>query len=317
MLFAMIFPGQGSLNVLKRFKHLKLNNLKVVKDTFEEASEITKLNLWNSFLKKEQFCFRNKNYSSYQQIVILTTSVAIYRTWITITGIHPTIIAGHSLGEYSALVCCNILRFSEAVKIIHVREKIISFLSKKTKGSMLTIIGLKLEKIKKIIILNFNNTVISIACINSKKNIVVSGKIKHITQMQLLCKKYGAKFTKILSVDFAAHSYLMKPAAKYLYKLIRNVKFHHPIYPLVNNTSIKCETSSIFIKKSLIQQLYKPVRWIEIMKYIFSKKINFFLEMSCSSILTQINKDMNGITSISLHKISNFLKAFKTLSKKL
>ncbi|CAL4043232.1 Malonyl CoA-acyl carrier protein transacylase [Buchnera aphidicola (Anoecia corni)] len=315
MLFAMIFPGQGSLNVFNSFKHLNSTNLKIAKDTFEEASEIIKLNLWNIFSKKKYFYIRNKNYS-YKQIVILTTSVAIYRIWITITGINPTIMAGHSLGEYSALVCSNTLNFAKAVEIIHSREKIMDFACKNFKASMLTIIGLKLENIKKLIVLNFNNPVISIACINSKKNIVVSGKMKYIKKMQLLCKEHGATFTKMLPVNTAAHSYLMKPAAKYLYKLIKKVKFYDPICPIVNNTSIKCETSSIFIKKSLIQQLYKPVRWIEIIQFIFSKKINFFLEIGASSILTQINKDIYGTTNISLYKMSNFLKAFKILSKK-
>ncbi|QCI19398.1 ACP S-malonyltransferase [Buchnera aphidicola] len=310
MLFAMIFPGQGSLNVHNTFKCLNSSSLKIVKNTFEEASEIIKLNLWDIF-----FYSKNKNHS-YIQIVILTISVAIYRMWMTITGIKPTIMAGHSLGEYSALVCCNILSFSEAVKIIHAREKIMTFACKNFEGSMLTIKGLKLENIKKLIILNFPNPAISIACINSRTNIVVSGKIKYIKKMQLLCEKYGAKFTKILPIHIAAHSYLMKPAAKRLYKLIKKVKFHNPVCPIVNNTSIKCETSSIFIKKSLIQQLYKPVRWIEVMQYIFSKKIKLFLEIGSSSILTHLNKDINGITSISLYKMSNFLKAFKILSKK-
>jgi len=315
MLFAMIFPGQDSINVFNRFKYLNSSNFKIIKDTFEEASDIIKLNLWNIFFKKNYLYQKNKSYS-YTQIVTLTISVAIYRTWMTIIGINPTIMAGHSLGEYSALVCCNILQFSEAVKIVYSREKIMTFACKNFKSSMLTIIGLKLENIKKLIILNFTSPVISIACINSKKNIVVSGKIKYIRKMQLLCKKYGAKFTKILPINTAAHSYLMKPAAKHLYKLIKKVKFNIPIYPIVNNTSIKCETSSIFIKKSLIQQLYQPVRWIEIIQYIFSKKIKFFLEIGFSSILTKINKDINDITGLSLYKMSNFLKAFKILSKK-
>jgi len=176
MKFAMIFPGQGAF-LNSRIINENFKYSSVIKDTFDEASECVKLNLWKELENKKNLLNFN-NLNKYIQSIHVAASVSIYRLWMKKIGMAPIAVAGHSLGEYSALVCSDVLKFSDAIKIVHKREKLMLDCVSKNSGCMLLIIGLTLSNIKKIISYNFKREIISIACVNTDNNIVVSGKKK-------------------------------------------------------------------------------------------------------------------------------------------
>ncbi|CAL4322908.1 Malonyl CoA-acyl carrier protein transacylase [Buchnera aphidicola (Eriosoma grossulariae)] len=310
MTFAMIFPGQGSHN-FDLLKKISLYN-SIIKKTFDEASYYINFNLWKLIQKKNLDIM---NYNKYIQAIILTTSVSIYRLWKKKIKINPNIVAGHSLGEYSALVCAKCIHFCDGLKIVMIRNQLMKDAMIRKPGRMIAIIGLKINIIKNICYKFSKQEIVSIACINSELEVVISGNKKSVQLAGEECKKYGAKAIFKLSMHIASHCQLMKSAAIKLLDVIKKIIFHKPLFPIINNIAVKCETSGEKIKIALIKQLYQPVFWKQTIEYIISKKIPLILEIGISNVLTNLNKNLINILSISLSNQNNFLKAKKYLKK--
>ncbi|AHG61515.1 Fabd [Buchnera aphidicola str. G002 (Myzus persicae)] len=310
-LFAMLFPGQGSQYVGMLSSFFKKNN-NIFKYTFDEASHYVNHNLLKLIKEGPKI---KLNESSYSQVAILTSSVSIYRFWKNQNGKSPSLISGHSLGEYSALVCSNAIKFSDALKIVFLRGKIMQKTAMNHPSLMQAIIDIDKKKVEKACLIASKKKVVSLASINSNNQIVISGDKSAVYEAGLHCKKFGAKCILNLNINTPAHSQLMKPAAEKLKKILQLTTIYSPKIPVINNVDVKYENNSKNIKNALTRQIYSTVRWKEIIDLIQNKKIFIMLEVGPSQILTNLNKKNKKIISLSTNNLKNFLEAFQKINK--
>ncbi|QCI18887.1 ACP S-malonyltransferase [Buchnera aphidicola] len=309
-LFAMLFPGQGVqyINMLSSY----LKKEKLFQNTFKEASEYIGYNLLK-LIKEGPLKILNN--SQYTQPIILTSSIAIYRFWKQCNGKNPSLMSGHSLGEYSALVCSNSLEFSDALKIVHMRGKHMQKIALNQSCLVKAIIGLDQNIVRKIC-QKYTSKTVSVASINSDNQIIISGSQLDVYQASLDCKKNGAKFIFDINLNIPIHSYLMQPVAKKIESILKNIKIKQPKIPVINNVDVKCEKNSNKIKNALIKQIYKTVRWKEIIDFIQEKNIFIMLEIGPNKILTNLNKKNINLVSLNTSNKKYFLEAFKKINLK-
>ncbi|QCI19910.1 MAG: ACP S-malonyltransferase [Buchnera aphidicola (Brevicoryne brassicae)] len=309
--FAMLFPGQGSqyIGMLSSFFY---KNDNIIKQTFKEASHYIKYDLLKLITEgpKEKL-----NQNKYTQAAILTSSVSIYRLWNSKNGISPLLMSGHSLGEYSALVCSNAMKFSDALKIVFLRGKLMEKTSINRPALMNAIIGIDKKIVQTACAIYSKKQVVSLASINSHDQIVISGDKNAVYKTSLKCKKFGAKNIFNLNINIAAHSELMKPICEKLNKILKVTVIRPPKIPIINNVDVKFENTGKKIKNALIRQIYSTVRWQEIINLIELKKIFMILEVGPNKILTNLNKKNKNFISFSTNNLKNFLIAFKKINK--
>ncbi|HET9678842.1 MAG TPA: acyltransferase domain-containing protein [Buchnera sp. (in: enterobacteria)] len=188
----------------------------------------------------------------------------------------PNIAAGHSLGEYSALVCSNSISLKDGLKTVIQRNKLMQESAKNNPGSMMAIIGMKKKIIKKICKNFFKNEFAAISSINSDTEIVVSGNKKKLHKIEKICKLLGAKAVFHLSINIPSHCILMKNASKKFSKFLKNIFFKKPDFPIINNVDVKYEKSNKKIKTALIRQLVEPINWKKSINFILKKKKLFY-----------------------------------------
>jgi len=224
-------------------------------------------------------------------------------------------MSGHSLGEYSALVCSDAIKFHDALKIVHLRSILMqkNFINQPT--LVQAIIGLDRIEIENICT-QYLPSIVSIASINSENQIIISGDKSAVHQVGLKCKKKGAKHILKLNINIPIHSHLMKPIAKKIEYALKTIKINQPKIPVINNVYVTCEKNEKKIKKILVKQLYSTVRWKEIIDLIKSKKIFTMLEIGPNKILTNLMKKNKKITLLNTNNLKNFLIAFKKINEK-
>lgn len=308
---AIIFPGQssqhiGMLSALS--KHFKL-----IEETFCEVSEILGYDLWQL---AQCGPIDKLNSTSYSQPIILTASVAIWRVWKKQGGQIPNIMAGHSLGEYSALVCSNSIDLLSAAKLVRIRGILMQEVSPNGYGSMSVIIGLSADIISELCKIvessSSKSYIVSPACFNSVGNVVIAGHREAVHQVNLLCKKAGAKYTFLLPISVPSHCALMKSMISKFQKELSKIIVCTPDIPVINNTDVHIEKEPKAICNALIRQLYTPVRWCEIIQNLINKKIEIFLEIGPGEILTKLLRNTaDNILSISVNNPDSLLKAMK------
>ncbi|WWO98631.1 MAG: ACP S-malonyltransferase [Candidatus Dasytiphilus stammeri] len=308
--FVMMFPGQGSqsigmlINIAKFFP--------IIKQTFYEASEVLNYDLWKLTKRPS---IKELNYANKRQPVLLTSSVSIFRLWKQLGGPIPTMLVGHSLGEYSALVCSGTIPFSEAISLVQVREKMMHEIALKDKGAMLIIIGLNQDKIFHICKDSARGQIVTPANFNSPKQIVISGHKEAVMRAGLACKKSGAKVLP-LPINIASHCELLKPMAMDFAKELEEITIKVPQIPTLNNVDVKCESSPAKIRSALIRQLYSPVRWIECVEYIKKSGINIAIEVGPGKVLMGLTKRINSdLTIINLENNNNLSSIIKKLKR--
>ncbi|MCW5196605.1 ACP S-malonyltransferase [Buchnera aphidicola (Pemphigus obesinymphae)] len=305
-MFSIIFPGQGIK--IKGILTSSLCQHPIIKKTFEESSCALGYDLFELIKNDPK---KKLNQSEFLQPAILSISVAIYRLWRYKKGPIPFIMAGNSLGEYSALVCSNVITLHDAIKLVEFRGKLMQRSVNNIPVAMSAIIGLNKEKIIDICKIHGKNEIVEPSNFNSLNHIVISGHKEAVEKASIACKKYGAKYILPLSVNIASHCQLMQPAKKKLMHILNNIKFNKPTCPIINNIDVKCESSKKKICIALLKQLTKPVRWHESIEYMVKKGVSLILEAGPNSTLTNINKRNFFLEAISLHNKTNFLKALK------
>lgn len=306
----MLFPGQGVqyINMLSCF----FKKEKLFQNTFNEASEYIGCNLIKLI---QEGPLKKINNSTYTQPIILTASIAIYKFWKKCNGKNPSFMSGHSVGEYSALVCANALKFSDALRILSLRGKYMQKVTLNRSYLVKAIIGLNKNIIKKICKKYTSNTV-SIASINSDNQIIISGDNIHVHQASVDCKKKGARCILDVNLNIPVHSDFMKPVAKKIQHILKNIEIKKPKIPVINNVDVKCEQNSKNIKKALIKQVYKTVRWKEIIDFIQSKNIFTMLEIGPNKILTNLNKKNINLIALNTSNNKYFFQALKVINYK-
>ena len=283
--FAMVFPGQGSQTV-GMLKDLA-DNYPIVKSTFAEASEVLGYDLW-ALIQTGPAEELNKTWQT--QPALLASSVAIYRVWQSENGPEPDFMAGHSLGEYSALVCAGVVDFKDAIKLVELRGKLMQEAVPNGTGAMYAIIGLDNDSIRLACEQAAQGQVVAPVNFNSPGQVVIAGNKEAVERAGALCKEAGAKRALPLAVSVPSHCALMKPAADKLASTLNSITFNAPKFAVINNVDVKVESAADNIKAALIAQLYSPVRWTETVEEMANQGVTLLVEMGPGKVLTGLTK---------------------------
>lgn len=294
--FAFIFPGQGSQSIgmlAELAEHYPL-----IQETFAQSSQVLNFDLWELCQKGP---IEALNQTENTQPALLTASVALWRLWQQQRGIKPLYMAGHSLGEYSALVCAGAMDFLIAVRLVAERGRLMQLAVPPGKGAMCAIAGLENSKLIELCELAAEGQVLAPANYNAIGQTVVAGESDAVNRLLVKAKQAGAKLAKLLPVSVPSHCALMKPAAEHLAETLKTIHVSAPQIPVVNNVDVVVEHDPIAIKKALVKQLYSPVRWVETIQYLAQQKIDEFIECGPGKVLAGLNKRITTIPCLSIH----------------
>lgn len=289
MTFAIAFPGQGSQSVGMLAEMAA--EFPTVKATFAEASEVLGYDLFELVMNgpAEEL---NKTWQT--QPALLTSSVALWRVWQELGGATPEIMAGHSLGEYSALVCAGALNFQDAVKLVELRGKAMQEAVPEGVGAMSAIIGLDNDTIAANCVQAAEGQIVSPVNFNSPGQVVIAGHKEAVERANALMKASGAKRALPLPVSVPSHCALMKPAAEKLAAALKNIVVAVPAIPVINNVDVVAETDPVRIKDALVRQLFSPVRWTETVIAMADQGVVTQVEMGPGKVLSGLAKRIDG-----------------------
>lgn len=301
---AFIFPGQGSQTVamLSDFAH---ND--IVQQAFKEASEALGYDLWQLI---SQGPAEQLNQTNFTQPALLTASVALWRVWQAESDVIPSVFAGHSLGEYSALVCAGVLTLAQGVKLVEKRGEYMQACVPAGVGAMAAVIGLDDQAIIDACAKAQMDDVVAAVNFNSPGQVVIAGHKEAVERAAVLCKDAGAKRVLPLPVSVPSHCALMADAATQLSTELEQLTFNQPNVNVVNNVDVSVETCSEAIKTALIKQLYSPVRWNETITALGEQGITQMVEVGPGKVLQGLVKRINKkITCVSFNSTDTLTKA--------
>ena len=287
--FAFFFPGQGSqsIGMMKGFEEIGFDAVfNVIRDTFIEASDILNADFWSMATMPNEII----NDTSNTQPLMLIAGFATWRAWTLTSKNLPTILAGHSLGEYTALVASEALSFSEALPLVRFRAQVMQSAVPAGTGAMAAILGLSDDEIKSVCNEAAHEEVLEAVNYNSPGQVVIAGNKDAVERGMELAKKKGAKRTLPLPVSVPSHCALMKPAAEKLSEYLKNVTINTSKLPVIQNADVMSYTNSEQIKDALVRQLYSPVRWVETVKFVHSQGITQSAECGPGKVLAGLAK---------------------------
>jgi [acyl-carrier-protein] S-malonyltransferase len=283
---AFVFPGQGSQKVgmLQDF----FEGSEIARLLFEEASDALGYDLAKLI---QEGPVEQLNQTEFTQPAILASSIALWSIWLERKGPMPAVFAGHSLGEYSALVATSSLNFADAVKLVSQRGKLMQAAVKKGEGAMAAILALTDEQVKTVCEeASTAEAVVAPANFNAPGQVVIAGHTAAVEKAMQLAKDAGARKVVLLPVSVPSHCVLMKAAAEQLATALEKQQISSPSTPIVNNVSAVVEEDASAVKQALIEQLYKPVRWVESIQAIEEMKVDLIVECGPGKVLTALNK---------------------------
>ena len=294
--FAITFPGQGSQSVAMLAEMAA--EYPVVKATFDEASKVLGYDLFELVMNgpAEEL---NKTWRT--QPALLTSSVALWRVWQQLGGKTPSVMAGHSLGEYSALVCAGALEFTDAVKLVELRGLAMQDAVPAGVGAMSAIIGLENDVIAENCAKAAQDQVVAPVNFNSPGQVVIAGHKEAVERANVLMKESGAKRALPLPVSVPSHCALMKPAAEKLAAALADITVSAPVIPVINNVDVVAESEPAQIKEALVRQLFSPVRWTDTVASMAESGVELALEMGPGKVLSglakRIDKRVEGVAA--------------------
>jgi [acyl-carrier-protein] S-malonyltransferase len=302
---AFVFPGQGSQKIGMLVELAA--EYSIVQKTFAEASAVLGYDLWALVQNGSQ---DEINLTERTQPLLLTASVAVWRVWQEKNGTTPAFMAGHSLGEWSALVCAEVVAFKDAVQLVQQRGKFMQDAVPAGQGAMAAIIGLDdaaiLEACKKA----EQGEVVSAVNFNSPGQVVIAGSVAAVERASALCKEAGAKRALPLPVSAPFHTSLMQPAADRLAEQINATTFSLPKIPVVHNVTAQAEPCAEKIKALMIEQIYSPVRWVECVNTLVAAGVNKTIECGPGKVLSGLNKRIHAdLVTVSIEKPEELLAA--------
>ncbi|WP_443631966.1 ACP S-malonyltransferase [Candidatus Njordibacter sp. Uisw_056] len=285
---AFVFPGQGSQSV-GMLAELGANH-HVVVETFSQASEALGYDLWQ-LVQHDQSGQLNQTYIT--QPALLSASVALWRLWLEKGGRTPTMLAGHSLGEYSALVCAGALGFSDAIRLVEARGQFMQAAVPSGEGAMAAIIGLDNDAIALACEVSAQGQTVAPVNYNSPGQVVIAGSKLAVERAMVACKAGGAKRALALPVSVPSHCALMLPAAEKLRTILAGVKMSLPMIPVVHNVDAKLASSSEAIISNLVAQLHQPVLWTQCVESIAASGVDLVVECGPGKVLNGLTKRIN------------------------
>ena len=284
---AMVFPGQGSQSVGMLGELAE--HTPIITDTFAEASDALGYDLWQVVSNDAN---GELNQTEVTQPALLTSSVAVYRSLQELTEVRANTLAGHSLGEYTALTCAGVFSLADAVKLVRARGQFMQAAVPAGVGAMFAIIGLDDASIEQICtdVSAQSGLVVSAVNYNSPGQVVIAGNKDAVEQAGALCKEAGAKRDLPLPVSVPSHCALMQPAAEQLAALLNEIEMNNPLLPVVNNVDVKVNFEVDAIRDALVRQLYRPVQWTKTVEWLSAQGITSVLEVGPGKVLTGLNK---------------------------
>lgn len=302
---AFVFPGQGSQS-LGMLAELGAQQ-DIVRDTFAEASSALGYDLW---ALTQQGPEDQLNQTDKTQPAILTASIALWRLWSKEGGSQPAFVAGHSLGEYSALVAAESLPFSDAVKLVELRGQLMQQAVPAGTGGMAAILGLEDADVLAACAEAAQGEVVSAVNFNAPGQVVIAGSAAAVERAIEACKARGAKRAMALPVSVPSHCELMRPAAERFAEAVAAVAWQAPRIPLVQNVSAAVVADLDALKRDLLAQLYSPVRWVESMAALSERGVAHLVECGPGKVLSGLNKRcVKGINTYNLDTPEAFAAA--------
>jgi len=282
--FAFVFPGQGSQS---RGMMNGYADFPAVRNTFAEASDVLKQDLWQLV---EEGSDADLNATVNTQPVMLTAGVAVYRAWQVQHGAAPAIMAGHSLGEYTALVASGALSFADALPLVRYRAQCMQQAVPEGVGGIAAILGLDDETVRAVCIEGAQGEVLEAVNYNSPGQVVIAGNRAAVERGMELAKAKGAKRAIMLPMSVPSHCSLLKGAAQQLRDYMADIKMQSPAIPVLHNADVKSYTDEAAIKDALVRQLYSPVRWVETVLEFGKHGITHNAECAPGKVLAGLNK---------------------------
>ena len=300
--FAMVFPGQGSQTVGMLAE--LAGDYPIVQETFKQASEVLGYDLWQ-LVQEGPAEELNKTWQT--QPALLTASVAVYRVWQQkYPELKPEVMAGHSLGEYSALVCAGVLDFQDAVKLVELRGKLMQQAVPEGMGAMYAIIGLDNDAIINACKQAEQGEVVSAVNFNSPGQVVIAGAKAAVERAAALCKEAGAKRALPLAVSVPSHCALMKPAADQLSVSLESITLKEAGVSVLNNVDVKNEIEADAIRNALVRQLYSPVRWTETVEKMAQNGVEVLVEIGPGKVLNGLTKRIvDSLQAVSVNDVKS------------
>lgn len=282
---AFVFPGQGSqsvgmLNALGR-------EYPEVKQNFEHASDILGRDLWSIVSDGPEDLL---NQTDNTQPIMLVASLSIWRIWCRQSSVRPAWMAGHSLGEYSALVCSESVTFEEAVRLVETRGKLMQEAVPAGVGAMAAILGLEDHQVVAVCSDVAQSEVVAAVNFNSPGQVVIAGNVAAVERAMHAAKEAGAKRAISLPVSVPSHCALMEPAAQRLKDWLQQIVIETPKSTLIHNVDVASHNSPEVIRNALVEQLYKPVRWVDTIRFMHDQGVTCFVECGPGKVLIGLNK---------------------------
>lgn len=282
--FAFVFPGQGSQS---RGMMNGYADFPAVRDTFTEASDVLKQDLWKLVAEGDD---ADLNATVNTQPVMLTAGIAVYRAWQSQHGAKPAIVAGHSLGEYTAVVASGALNFADALPLVRYRAQCMQQAVPEGVGAIAAILGLDDDLVRAVCVEGAQGEVLEAVNYNSPGQVVIAGNRAAVERGMELAKAKGAKRAIMLPMSVPSHCVMMKDAAEQLRARLNNVPVKTPDIPVMHNADVAAYSDPAKIKDALVRQLYLPVRWVETIQAFGKQGITHNVECAPGKVLAGLNK---------------------------
>lgn len=301
---AFFFPGQGSQSVgmMAGFQEIP-----VVRDTFEQASNVLNTDFWEMVTTPNELL----NQTQYTQPLMLTAGIAVWRAYQQLGGNMPAVMAGHSLGEYTALVAAEAIRFEDALPLVKYRAEVMQNAVPEGSGAMAAILGLEDDIVRALCAEAAGDEVLEAVNFNSPGQVVIAGSKAAVERGMELAKTKGAKRALALPVSVPSHCALMKPAADQLASYLDNVEIKTPVVNVLHNVDVMSHASVEDIKASLVKQLFSSVRWVETVQAVRARGIVLAAECGPGKVLAGLTKrivdDMSCVALTNHAAINEFI----------
>lgn len=285
MTHAFVFPGQGS-QAIGMLSELS-TKFPLVKQTFDEASEVLGYDLWQlTQMGPEKIL----NQTEKTQPALLAASVAVWRVWLDQGGENPELMAGHSFGEYSALVCAEAISFKDGVKLAQLRGQFMQEANPEGDGAVAAILGLRDEEVIEICKYSSQGDIVAPANFNAPGQIVIAGHKAAVERAIIQAEEMKAKRVVLLPITVPVHTELMKPAANRMAESLAEVTFSMPKIPVIQNVDATIKENVESIREALVKQLYNPVQWTKTVKKMAEEGMIFVFECGHGKVLSGLNK---------------------------
>lgn len=300
-----VFPGQGS-QAIGMLAGLA-DQYSLIGDTFGEAADVLGYDLWQLCQDGPE---ADLNRTDRTQPAILAASVALWRLWVANSEVRPAYVAGHSLGEYSALVAAEVIGFADALRLVERRGQLMQQAVPAGEGGMAAILGLTDEQVIQACADAAQGEVVSAVNFNAPGQVVVAGQAAAVQRAIEACKAAGAKRAIALPVSVPSHCALMKPAAEQLSKDFAGLSWQAPTITLVQNVTARPAADLDGLRAQLVEQLYSPVRWVESVEFMAAQGVTDLVECGPGKVLSGLNKRCaKGVATHNLDAVDSFAAA--------